>query len=156
MSVFVLDYPLAPEHPFPAAPQAVAAAVDWLATQGVEGDSAGGALALTAPAPPRTTAPSIASVVVFSPWLDLTFTDLSFTGHDVHDPIFKPEVLKMAAAAYLDGADPRDGRASPLLDVPGVLPPIAIQVGADELRPDDATRYATAPIVDVPALARIP
>jgi acetyl esterase/lipase len=53
IDTFVLDYPLAPEHPFPAAYDAVIAALKWLAKSGFRdialvGDSAGGGLALSA------------------------------------------------------------------------------------------------------------
>jgi acetyl esterase/lipase len=53
-------------------------------------------------------------------------------------------ILADAAAAYLGSADPADRRASPLYDVPEHLPPLAIQVGTDELLLDDARRYAAA------------
>jgi acetyl esterase/lipase len=50
-SVFLMNYPLAPEHRFPAAYDAAIHARDWLAVSGIErlalvGDSAGGGLAL--------------------------------------------------------------------------------------------------------------
>lgn len=147
VATFVLDYPLAPAFPFPAAVDATAAARDWLLAQGITalvlaGDSAGGALALGAldGAP----ASSIASMVVFSPWVDLTHAGASMTDPAIHDPIFQPPVLTGAAATYLAGAAAGDGRASPLFAVPSRLPPLAIQVGSDELLLDDARRYAAA------------
>ena len=147
VAAFVADYPLAPEHPFPAAFDAAVAARRWLASQGITrialvGDSAGGALALAALDDPEASAPQVAAVVVFSPWIDLALTGPSFTSPDTHDPIFQREVLSGAATAYLGGADPRDGRVSPLYAVPKNLPPLAIQVGADELLLDDSRRYA--------------
>jgi epsilon-lactone hydrolase len=149
IAAFVPDYPLAPEHPFPAAFEAAVAARRWLGTQGVAqlalvGDSAGGALALAALNEPETNVPAVAAVVVFSPWTDLALTGLSFTNPDTYDPIFQPQLLTDAAATYLGAADPRDGRASPLYAIPDTLPPLAIQVGRDELLLDDARRYAAA------------
>jgi epsilon-lactone hydrolase len=149
VAAFVLDYPLAPEHPFPAAYDATVAAQRWLGTQGVTqialvGDSAGGALALAAAGPAETIVPSVASIVVFSPWVDLALSGASFSSAETHDPIFQPELLAGAAATYLGAADPRDGRASPLYAIPDKLPPLAIQVGSDELLLDDARRYARA------------
>lgn len=149
VAAFVADYPLAPEHVFPAAPQAAAAVRRWLGSQGVSqvalvGDSAGGGLALSVLGDAATTSPSIAAIAVFSPWLDLAMTGASFGSPDIHDPIFQPEMLAGPAAAYLAGADPKDGRASPLYAVPEVLPPLLIQVGSDEILLDDARRYAQA------------
>jgi acetyl esterase/lipase len=150
VAAFVADYPLAPEHVFPAAHEAAAALRRWLGSQGVSqvalvGDSAGGALALSVLGDTATTAPAIAAIAVFSPWLDLAMTGASLTGPDIRDPIFfQPGMLAGPAAAYLAGADPKDGRASPLYAVPEVLPPLLIQVGGNEVLLDDARRYAQA------------
>ena len=149
VAAFVADYPLAPEEVFPAAPQAAAAIRRWLGAQGVSqvalvGDSAGGGLALGILADAATTSPAIASIAVFSPWLDLAMTGASVTDPDIHDPIFQPAMLAGPASVYLAGADPKDGRASPLYAVPQVLPPLLIQVGGDEILLDDARRYAQA------------
>ncbi len=148
-AAFVLDYPLAPEHPFPAAVEAVGVALRWLGAQGVVqvalvGDSAGGALALSALGQPAPARLFLAAALVFSPWTDLALSGRSFTDPDTRDPIFQPEALAAAATTYLGGADPRDARASPLYGLPGSLPPLAIQVGTDELLLDDARRYAVA------------
>ena len=149
VAAFVLDYPLAPEHPFPAAYDAVVGASLWLRSQRIAqlalvGDSAGGGLALAALSHYPRHAPRVASVVVFSPWVDLALAGASFTDPNTPDPIFQPAALQAAAATYLDGADPHDGRASPLYAVPDMLPPLAIQVGSNELLLDDARRYAAA------------
>ncbi|QIE28324.1 Monoterpene epsilon-lactone hydrolase (plasmid) [Caballeronia sp. SBC1] len=150
VAVFVAEYPLAPEHVFPAASEAAAAVRGWLGSQGVSevalvGDSAGGGLALSVLGDTVTTSPAITAIAVFSPWLDLAMTGASVTSPDIRDPIFfQPEMLGGPAAAYLAGADPKDGRASPLYAVPDVLPPLLIQVGSDEILLDDARRYAQA------------
>lgn len=144
--VLGVDYPLAPEAPFPAAFEAAGKARDWLAGGNIEsyalmGDSAGGGLALallsaSAPAKPP------ASVVVFSPWTDLTLSGNSFKSPETNDPIFKPDSLAALAGTYLNGADPIDSRASPLYDIPANAPPILLQVGTCELLLDDTRRYA--------------
>jgi acetyl esterase/lipase len=144
----VADYPLAPEQVFPAAPEAVAAIRRWLGAQGVAqvalvGDSAGGGLALGL-AGEANAAPAIAAIAVFSPWVDLAMTGASISDPAIHDPIFQPPMLAGPAAAYLAGADPKDGRASPLYAVAQTLPPLLIQVGGDEILLDDARRYAHA------------
>lgn len=147
IATFVADYPLAPEHAFPAAPKAVAVVRQWLATQGVSqialvGDSAGGGLSLGVLGDNTTTFPSITAIAVLSPWLDLAMTGASVHSPDIRDPIFQPEILIGAAATYLAGGDPKDGRASPLYAVPASLPPLLIQVGSDEILLDDSRRYA--------------
>lgn len=147
VAALVLDYPLAPENPFPAAFDAVPAALRWLHGQGfgrvaLVGDSAGGALSLAALGVEEPDLPLLSSVVVFSPWIDLTLSGPSLLDPDTHDPIFKPAILTAAVEKYLAGADARDSRASPLYAIPKKLPPLAIQVGTDELLLDDARRYA--------------
>ena len=149
VAAFVADYPLAPEHVFPAAPEAATAVRRWLGRQGVSqvalvGDSAGGGLALSVLGDATTTSPTIAAVAVFSPWLDLAMTGASLVSPDIHDPVFRPEMLAELAKVYLAGANPEDGRASPLYAVPDALPPLLIQVGGDEILLDDARRYARA------------
>ncbi|WP_354044181.1 alpha/beta hydrolase fold domain-containing protein [Devosia sp. UYZn731] len=145
VAAFVPDYPLAPEQPFPAAQDGVEAAYHWLLNQqagrvALIGDSAGGGLVLSLLA--KTQADRVAGVVTFSPWIDLALAGSSFSNPETHDPIFQPEILATAASLHLAGADPRDGRASPLYSIPVELPPLLIQVGSDELLLDDARRYA--------------
>ncbi|SNY61855.1 alpha/beta hydrolase [Pantoea sp. GL120224-02] len=145
-STFVLDYPLAPEHPFPAAPDRVIEILNGLVDSGIEhialvGDSAGAALSLVA-LQHHQLVHKIRSAVLFSPWTDLTFSGDSFNDPSTRDPIFQPSILRDAAAAYLQGASAEDQRASPLLAQYSHLPPLMIQVGTEELLLDDATRLA--------------
>ncbi len=144
--VFSMDYPLAPECLFPAPFLAVVRARNWLAASGYRqvalvGDSAGGGLALASLNEPLIGS-RIASVVVFSPWTDLALTGASFSSPETYDPVFQPSVLASLARSYLGGADPRDYRASPIYGIPDQPPPIAIQVGTDELLLDDSREYA--------------
>ncbi|WP_058960821.1 alpha/beta hydrolase [Type-E symbiont of Plautia stali] len=145
-STFVLDYPLAPEHPFPAAPDRVIEILNGLVDSGIEhialvGDSAGAALSLVALQHPQLVQ-KIRAAVLFSPWTDLTFSGASFNDPNTRDPIFQPSILRDAAAAYLQGASAEDQRASPLFAQYRQLPPLMIQVGTEELLLDDATRLA--------------
>lgn len=145
-STLVVDYPLSPEQPFPAAPDAVQQTLNQLIRSGIGdialvGDSAGGALSLVA-LQNRAIAEHIHSVTVFSPWTDLAFRGDSFNAATTRDPIFQPTILKEAARTYLQSNSELDGRASPLYALPHTLPPLLIQVGTEELLLDDATRYA--------------
>jgi monoterpene epsilon-lactone hydrolase len=144
--VFSADYPLSPENRFPAAFEAIVRARSWLGAQGFSqialvGDSAGGGLALATLCEPLSNT-SLASVVVFSPWTDLALSGASFNDPETEDPILTPTMLADLAKSYLHGANPKDRRASPIYGIPDHLPPLAIQVGSDELLLDDSRQYA--------------
>jgi len=147
LPVFVLDYPLAPEHPYPAARDAVLDARRWLAEVGIDslslmGDSAGGGLVLATLSQHAERSPLVCSVVVFSPWTDLALESDSMNSAQTHDPVFQKAILANAAGAYLAGADAKHPQASALYGIPAGLPPVFIQVGEDELLLDDSKLYA--------------
>src|SRR4051794_14893611 len=87
--VLVVDYRLAPEHPFPAAVEDAVASYRWALDQSgaggvviVGGDSAGGGLAaalVVAAASRGLTLP--AAAVCLSPWADLTNTAATFSSN---------------------------------------------------------------------------
>jgi monoterpene epsilon-lactone hydrolase len=148
-SVFVLDYPLAPEAKVPAAPDAVMAAYAWLRASGsgriaLAGDSAGGGLALVTLARLAHGAQPGGAIAgaAFSPWVDLAFTGASMKDPQIEDPLLTYAFLQAGARMYLGGADPRDPLASPLFGDLSRLPPLLIQVGSDERLLDDARQYA--------------
>lgn len=148
-AVISVDYPLAPEHPFPAAINDAATAWRTLLAEGFDprrcailGDSAGGGLALSLVLKLRDErVPLPAAVVAISPWTDLAITGLSARA-GASDPMLGANELGPMAAEYLAGADARDPYASPLYGDPYGLPPTLIQVGGDEILRDDATRMA--------------
>ena len=148
--LLVIDYRLAPEHPFPAAVDDGTAAYRWLLGQGVDpsrtavcGDSAGGGLAVAALVALRDAGdPMPAAGVCLSPWVDLEGLGESMTARAKFDLMVGREGLLESAAMYLAGADPRTPLAAPLYaDLQG-LPPLLIQVGASETLYDDSTRLA--------------
>ncbi|WP_241962928.1 alpha/beta hydrolase [Thalassorhabdomicrobium marinisediminis] len=147
--VFLPDYPHLQEAPFPAAPDAVLAAWDALLAQGwrpsdivIAGDSAGGNLVFGLLADLLARGQRPAGVVGFSPWGDLTLSGESLAANAAADPLIPVDRMREAVALYLDGADPRDPRASPVFaDFPDP-PPVLIQVGADEVLRSDAERLA--------------
>ncbi len=149
--VALIDYRLAPEHPFPAATDDVHAAYQALLDQGiaadslvVAGDSAGGGLTLACALEARDAGlPLPAALVLFSPWADLTVSGRSAMERD-HDDLLGTEHLRVAAADYLAGAAPLTPLASPLFaDLHG-LPPTLIQATVNEILCDDARRLADA------------
>jgi epsilon-lactone hydrolase len=147
-TTFVLEYPLAPETALPAAIDLAAAAVGRLCERyervGVVGDSAGGGLTLATLA--TLAAPACigkaSAAVVFSPWTDLTLSGASIRERASTEVLLDENALREAARGYVGDATADDPRASPLLAIPATLPPLLVQVGADEILYDDALRYA--------------
>lgn len=148
--VALVEYRLAPEWPFPAALADVVAAVDDLVRSGVDparlalvGDSAGGGLVVAALCALRDQGkPLPACGVAIAPWTDLAATGPSLAQFQARDPLLDSEMLRATALLYLNGADPRDPRASPLYaDLRG-LPPLLIQCGSCDVLHDDSTRLA--------------
>lgn len=150
-SVFLPEYRLAPEHPFPAAIEDTVTAWHWLTTAGgidpadvvVAGDSAGGGLALALMQTLRDARQALpAGAVLISPFLDLTASGESITQRAELDPIFTPDAIRRFAAVYLNGADPREPAASPLFASHAGLPPLLIQTGGAEVLLSDSERLA--------------
>jgi epsilon-lactone hydrolase len=148
-SAFVLEYPLAPEHSLPAAPNAALAAWNWLIGQGfteiaIVGDSAGGGLSLVTMEQIGKTidAGILVAGVVFSPWVDMTFSGGSMTDDKIVDPLIGHEYLLDCAVKYRGTYNASDAFASPLFGDLRTLPPLLIQVGTDERLLDDSRQFA--------------
>jgi monoterpene epsilon-lactone hydrolase len=148
--VLLIDYRLAPEHPYPAAVDDAVTAYRWLLSQGVSpsriavgGDSAGGGLTVATLVAIRDAGlPAPAAAVCLSPWVDLEGTGESMTTKAAVDPMVQRDGLLKMAAAYLAGQNPRTPLAAPLYANLSGLPPLLIQVGTAETLLDDATRLA--------------
>jgi monoterpene epsilon-lactone hydrolase len=148
--VLVIDYRLAPEHPFPAALDDAKAAYRWLLEQGIPhsrivlvGFSAGGGLALSTLISLRDAhVPLPAGAVLVSPWADLAGTGDSVTTCAEADPWLTDEMNRFHAALYANGKDLRHPLISPLYADMHGLPPLLIHVGSDEIMLDDSKRVA--------------
>lgn len=146
----LIDYRLAPEHPFPAALDDAVSAYRWLLGQGISpagivlaGDAAGGGLAIaTAMALRDGGAPLPRAIVTLSPWADLAFTGLSMLTNAKRDTVLNWETLALCARHYLRKTLPTNPFASPLYGNFKGLPPLLIHAGSEELLKDDATRIA--------------
>lgn len=153
-SVLAADYSLAPERPYPAAPNDCHAALLWMRDNGPErrgpaqkawvmGDSAGGTLALALPLMLKDRGePLPDAIVAVSPILDLTGSAASYETRAKADPLSSRNAVLGSAATYLAGADPRQPYASPLFGDLAGLPPTLILVGDAEVILDDSTRFA--------------
>ncbi|KPF79236.1 alpha/beta hydrolase [alpha proteobacterium AAP81b] len=147
-----LDYRLAPEHPFPAAVDDALAGYRWLLDQGIAagriaiaGDSAGGGLTMALLLAIKAAGlPQPACAVPISPWVDLAMTGGSMVSKAAVDPMVQRDSLLVFASRYLGAADPLAPLASPVHGDLAGLPPLLIQVGADETLLDDAVQLARA------------
>ena len=148
--VLVIDYRLAPEHPFPAAVDDAVAAYRWMLQQGlqptriaVSGDSAGGGLTVaTLVAIRDAKLPVPAAGAPISPWVDMEGIGDSMKSKADIDPMVQKDGLLNMAKAYLGGKDPRTPLAAPLYADLSGLPPLLIQVGTAETLLDDSSRLA--------------
>jgi monoterpene epsilon-lactone hydrolase len=148
--VLLIDYRLAPEHPFPAAVEDAVAAYGWLLAQGVApsqlvvaGDSAGGTLTLALLVYLRDhNQPLPAAAVCLSPAPDLTFSGESWAFNSKKDLMLDKRKEREAVRIYLREADARGHLASPYFADLHALPPMLIQVGSHELLLSDSERFA--------------
>jgi acetyl esterase/lipase len=149
-AVFVPEYRLAPEHPFPAAVEDAEAAYLGLLDAGhaaenivLAGDSAGGGLALALLMRLRERAHRLpAGAALFSPWTDLAATGASITQNAGREALFWAPGLIAAAGFYVGGKNPSTPLISPLYGDMHGLPPLLVHVGDREMLRDDSTRLA--------------
>jgi monoterpene epsilon-lactone hydrolase len=142
-TVVLLDYRLAPEHPFPAALEDALAAYRSMVEGGqppgrivIAGDSAGGGLAVATMIAARDEGlPLPAAAALIAPWVDLSCTVAMCAAFD---PLVNPDRAREAAGFYLAGRDPRTPFASPLYGDLRGLPPLLIQAASEEVLLGDA------------------
>lgn len=144
MTVYAVEYRLAPEHPYPAAIDDILAAwraigrsaepAAWL------GDSAGAGLALAAIVAARDLGLALPkALVLLSPWVDLTCAGDSHHAKAADEIMLTTEGLALDADRYRGSLPVADPRVSPLFADLSGLPRTLIQVGDDEILRDDAT-----------------
>ncbi|MEL6241779.1 MAG: alpha/beta hydrolase [Pseudomonadota bacterium] len=148
--VILPDYPLAPEHPFPAAFDHALQAYETLLQRvgspehiQIGGDSAGGGLALALNAwLAKENGPVPAGCFAFSPLTDLTYSGPSVTENAKIEAYLPAARVWDMARLYLNGADPTDPRASPLFAAFADAAPVWLTVGKTEILRDDSLRIA--------------
>ncbi|HUR06766.1 MAG TPA: alpha/beta hydrolase [Nonomuraea sp.] len=138
----VVDFRLAPEHPYPAQLDDAETAYRWLLAQGYQpqnigstGHSIGGTLAIMLPL--RLLAngePTPGAIVSISPWADLTIGNPKVDENEEHDKMLSRTTLELFRGAWLqdpalDFADPRISLVN--ADLTG-LPPTVVHYGEYE------------------------
>jgi len=145
-SVFLCDYRLAPEHPYPAALEDALAVWQGLLDLGyrpdqliIAGDSAGGGLALAqALALKAQGRPLPLALLLISPFTDLSLDSDAMRSMAARDPMLSRTLLARGADWYRRDIAADDPRVSPrYADLTG-LPPLLVQVGSEEILLDDA------------------
>lgn len=144
--VLMVDYRVAPAHPFPAALDDCVTAYRWLLKQGVPaghvalaGDSAGGNLTITSLLKLRAGGePLPAAAACLSP-----VTDLASPRPEARDPLLPAKAMRLYTKAYVADHDARHPLISPAFgDLQG-LPPLLVHAGEDEVLREDAVRIAS-------------
>lgn len=144
------DYRKAPEHPFPAAHEDAVTAYRALLARGyppgrivLGGDSAGGGLMLALLHEICSQdLPRPGAAFAFSPWTDLTLSGGTITSNAARDVLLPAERTAELRDLYLNGADAKDPRASPLFGQFKGAPDIRIDVGSTEILLEDSRRMA--------------
>jgi len=133
----VVDYRLAPEHPYPAAVQDAVNAYLWLRDSGdqgkivVAGDSSAGGLVMSVLLALRERdLPVPAGAALLCPWVDLT-------GRTQRPPqdsslVFSPDMAHRLAQAYLAGQPADDPLLDPLHTPLAGLPPLLIHAASGD------------------------
>lgn len=148
--VFLPDYRLAPEHPFPAAFDDAIAVWNALLARGYNpseivlgGDSAGGGLALALLSHLCKQGQRPAGLFAYSPWTDVTFSGASLVTNARSEQLLPADRLTEARSHILGGSRPGtadDPRLSPFHASFPKAPPVMIHVAQTEILRDDGLR----------------
>lgn len=136
----IIEYRLAPEHPFPAALEDSITAYKWLLNKGfkpekiaIGGDSAGGGLTICTLLKLKDDGlPQPLSGFCMSPWVDLEASSVEIPGHQKYDPFIDAESVKIWGKKYA-GENVRNPLASPIYAELSGIAPLLIQVGMSEI-----------------------
>jgi monoterpene epsilon-lactone hydrolase len=144
----LVHYRLAPEFGYPSQIEDALAAYQWALGQGLTlalaGDSSGGGLCVEVALrirDLRLRQPS--AMLLMSAWVDMELTGSTFESNAATDVFFTREMVRGLVEAYLGTHhSPKDPLVNALYADLSGLPPMYLQVGADETGLDDSRRLA--------------
>ncbi|HVV77225.1 MAG TPA: alpha/beta hydrolase [Mycobacteriales bacterium] len=147
LAVLSVDYPLAPEHPWPAAPEAVYEVLTWMAESydriSIGGESAGANLAAVLALMARDRGgPSL-----IAQWLDVPAVDLDRyddPSMSAYGTGYGLEVAQFPAIVSWYAADLSHPYVSPLRADPAGLPPAIVTIAEFDPLCDQGVAYAEA------------
>lgn len=144
--VIVVDYRLAPEHPFPAGLNDAFSVYTALLERGykgeeiiIGGDSAGGGMTMALSYKIRDSRVVLPKALfLLSPWADLTASGESHKTKVEIDPFITMKGLNTSSDAYCSDEQLKDPLVSPVFGSMESLPPLYIQVGEEEILLSDS------------------
>lgn len=149
VKIVSIEYPLASDHPYPAATDAIIAAYKGIIKQygaenvGLFGTSAGGGLTLaTLLALKANGLPLPAASAPLSPEADMTAGGYLFRAVGLQDPILPPYGTYTAMQGYVGKADPKDPLVSPVFGDYTGMTPMFLLSSTVEILGSDAIRVA--------------
>jgi acetyl esterase/lipase len=144
-----IEYPLAPEHPYPAALNDIVAAYRGIINEygaentGLFGTSAGGGLTLATLLRLKADGlPLPAASAPLSPGADMTASGYLYRNVGLQDPILPAHGLYSSMQAYVGKADPKDPLVSPVFGDYTGMTPLFLLSGTAEIIGSDAIRVA--------------
>ena len=149
VKVVSIEYPLAPENPYPSAVNDIVAAYEGIIKEygakstGIFGTSAGGGLTLATLLRLKADGlPVPAASAPLSPGADMTTSGYMYRNVGLQDPVLPPYGAYTAIQSYVCKADPMDPLVSPVFGDFTGMTPVFLLAGTAEIVGSDAIRVA--------------